>query len=374
MKIIAFGDLHLDSAFSSCSVRSRITRRDIQKQIFSKIISQTKEKQADLLLISGDLFDIPAPSKEICDLVYNEIASLDCPVVISPGNHDYYVSGGVYDAMPDNVYVFKSEKMSRIYIESLDVCIDGYAFLSESYSKDPFDGYAPEHTDSMLIFNGHTDLGGPSSQYAPFNVAQLNNIGYQLASLGHIHTTSDPKYDGDCLVAFSGVIQGRSIDEPVNGHVNVFEASNGKVILKEKIDLSLWNNLLYCVSADDVTSDHELLRRIASEIYPERISKNDTLRVELVGEYDYSYTPNENYILTKIKELVQSEDVSLKNSATARINEELLLNDPSIVGVLYKTLFKNDEFISKYSEDARKRAFALAVKALKNDDIDPENI
>ena len=45
MKITAFGDLHLDSAFSAFGLRESSKRREMLRNIFSNIISLVKENQ-----------------------------------------------------------------------------------------------------------------------------------------------------------------------------------------------------------------------------------------------------------------------------------------------------------------------------------------
>ena len=172
MKITAFGDLHLDSAFSAFGLRESSKRREMLRNIFSNIISLVKENQSDLLLISGDLFDVPAPTPESASLVRRELSSLDIPVFITPGNHDYYIPNGIYDKMPENVYVFKNEPLESITVDSLGICVDGYAFISDSYERNPL-STAENNCDCPIhILCAHTDMT-PGSKYAPFTENDL---------------------------------------------------------------------------------------------------------------------------------------------------------------------------------------------------------
>ena len=88
MKILSFGDLHLDSAFSGAKAPERAERRELLRSVFLNIMKLCTSKKCDLLLIAGDLFDTPEPAEETLRMVGKELSLLGIPVVISPGNHD----------------------------------------------------------------------------------------------------------------------------------------------------------------------------------------------------------------------------------------------------------------------------------------------
>jgi hypothetical protein len=67
-------------------------------------------------------------------------------------------------------------------------------------------------------------------------------------------------------------------------------------------------------------------------------------------------------------------NVSLKNNSVPQIDRDELLSDPSIIGVLYRTLFENEEYVEKYTVDQRTRAFRLALSAMRGDQLNYENI
>lgn len=373
MRISAFGDLHLDSAFAAYGLRNSSARREMLRNIFSNIISAVKENGSDLLLICGDLFDIPTPTPESETLVINELSSLNIPVFITPGNHDYYTEGGVYDRMPKNVFVFKTEALRSVFIDSLNVCIDGYAFLSDTYAKNPLASYTETSEAKTRILCAHTDMN-PSSKYAPFSANDLKSTSYTFAALGHVHTMTETIKAGNCTALYSGVMQGRGPDEPLNGYLNVIDIENGNITSIEQVRMSLWDNLVYQISADGATSDSDILKRIRIETESSSIGENDVIRFELVGEHGCYYSPNITYILTELKKMLDKDEITLKNASTQAIDRETLLNDPSVAGVLYRALFEDSEFVNRYPEDVRVRAFRLSMKALRGDDIDPESI
>ena len=100
----------------------------------------------------------------------------------------------------------------------------------------------------------------------------------------------------------------------------------------------------------------------------------DVLRIILVGEHGFYYVPNDAIIQKQIQKRLKGVSVSLKNNAIPQINREELLSDPSIIGVLYRTLFENEEYLEKYTQDQRTRAFRLALAAMRGDQLNYENI
>lgn len=308
-------------------------------------------------------------------MVGEELSSLEIPVIVSPGNHDPYRVGGVYDVICDrakNVHVFKTEKLESIEISSLGVTVEGYAFLSDELLANPLNAHV-RPSDNVKILNAHTDMTA-GSQYAGFSVDDLSRHGYLFASLGHVHTRSGEMKSGDTVAVFSGVIQGRSIDEPRSGGVCVAEIEDGKVVSVEQISMSLWDNCIYEISADGASSDAELLRRIAFEIETNGVERLDIVRVILVGEYSFEYTPNTDRLLSELYKRFPEVSFSIKDKMEAALDREALRADPSLIGVLYRTLFENENFLSSYDENTRIRAFRLAVRALQGNDIQPENI
>ena len=111
LKFIHCADIHFDSAMSGLSDQSKVNiRREDMKETFKKIISLVS--CADLLLISGDLFDSKAVSKATLDFLKNEFSKIpDVKVFIIAGNHDYMGGSSVYKTFDfgENVHVFGAE-------------------------------------------------------------------------------------------------------------------------------------------------------------------------------------------------------------------------------------------------------------------------
>ena len=105
MKILHTADWHLDAPLVGHGPAMRQALEAIPGQIFEIC----RKEWCDLVLLAGDLFDGEA-KPETLDLLKRELANCGVPVLISPGNHDFYRDGSPWkeESWPENVFVFTS--------------------------------------------------------------------------------------------------------------------------------------------------------------------------------------------------------------------------------------------------------------------------
>ena len=99
VKFIHCADVHMDMPFSSIGAgdgKSSLRRQDL-REVFSKITDAAKKEKADLLLISGDLYEHRYVKKSTINYI-NELFNgiPDVRVLILPGNHDPYTIDSYY--------------------------------------------------------------------------------------------------------------------------------------------------------------------------------------------------------------------------------------------------------------------------------------
>ncbi len=374
MKIMSFSDLHLDSPFTSMHLSEQAERRELLLTVFGKIMSLSDSEKIDLLVIAGDLFDVPNISAECERAVSRMLSSIKIPIVIAPGNHDYYTEGGIFDKMPENVYVFKSETLETLYVEPLKLAIDGYAFTSREYSENPIVNYKPADEGYTHILVAHTSFTHGDGAYAPFTSEDLLETDYTFAFLGHVHSDTETYKSGETLAAFSGIPQGRSIDECISGGVRIVEIQNKEVIFNELLTVNIWNNTIAETDVTGIASDAELFSKIKTELSLLRPLEYDIIRILLVGEHGLYYVPNEAFILKSLQSLFGGVIFSIKNKALPEINKEELLRDPTIVGTIYRSLFEKTYTEGEYDQDTKMRAFRLALAALRGDTLNPDTV
>ena len=212
IKILHSADWHLDAPMSGHSPEAgEFLRRELRK-IPEKITKLCAAQQCDLMLLSGDLFD-GAASQETVRSVQKALKEASVPVFISPGNHDYIAPGSPYemDGWPENVHIFKADKLSSHALPALDCRIYGAGYTSMDCPA-LLKGFQAAGPESWHIGVLHGETEAPGSSYCPITREQLRSSGLSYLALGHIHKSGSLRA-GDTLCAWPGCPMGRGYDE-----------------------------------------------------------------------------------------------------------------------------------------------------------------
>ena len=214
IKIIHTADLHLDSPFEALGEKAALRRRE-QRELLRSIAELCREKEADMLLLAGDLLDTGSAYAETFATLCSAFASLDCPVFISPGNHDFFSPGSPYarGEFPENVHIFRGGwQCIELPEKGVKVWGAGYtdAVCPPLLGKLSVEGDA----DSFNIGLLHGDLGAiGDSRYCPISSAEVAQSGLDYLALGHQHTYSGLLRYGSTVCAYPGCPEGRGFDE-----------------------------------------------------------------------------------------------------------------------------------------------------------------
>ncbi|MBJ84266.1 MAG: hypothetical protein CMB52_01950 [Euryarchaeota archaeon] len=84
MRILHTADWHIGRTLDGNDLH------DEQRIVLDQIVETATEKKVDIIIIAGDLFDLPSPSADSQQLCHKYIIELGkiAPVLIIPGNHD----------------------------------------------------------------------------------------------------------------------------------------------------------------------------------------------------------------------------------------------------------------------------------------------
>lgn len=215
IKILHAADLHLDSPFEGLSAGKASIRRAEQRELLGKIAQICRDEKPDLVLFSGDLLDSEHTYFETGEELVRSLGSIDAPVFISPGNHDYYSEKSVYAKLqfPENVYIFTQPHISCVQPEGLEVCVYGAAF-TDKRSAPLLEGFRAERMDGRYnIMCIHGDAEARDSSYNPISREQLEKSGLDYVALGHVHKSGGLKRAGSTWYYWPGCPEGRGFDE-----------------------------------------------------------------------------------------------------------------------------------------------------------------
>ena len=198
IRILHAADLHLDSPFDALSEEKAALRRREQRSLLRSLAEIRAEKRADIVLLSGDLFDSDSAWAETEELLRLTLSEMAVPVFIAPGNHDYYAANGRWARMrlPENVHVFTSADFDAVVLEELNVRVWGAAF-TDNYSDAKLDTLRIPRQDGFTeLVCVHGEVGNPGSRYDPIDERDIAASGADYIALGHVHACSGLKKAG----------------------------------------------------------------------------------------------------------------------------------------------------------------------------------
>ena len=360
IKIFQMGDLHLDSPFSGGDILRSENGRKRLRSLFRRMMDFVRENKYDLVLIPGDLYDTGFLSEESAEMIRTELSSLPCPVVISPGNHDPYEKGSFYASasLPENVHVFRDEKLEKFEFEELGAVVYGYAFTSSVHRENPLQGFFAD-SDKIKLLCAHSEVGVPLSVYAPMSYGDIEASGIDYAALSHIHKAPEVYCSSRLTAAYSGFAEGRGFDEIGEGSalsISIFETGEKKEIKYERLSFSNYSFEILPINVTDIACDDDIARIIEREINTLHYGENNSLRIILEGFLPIDHSPNLSYIKKRCASLVDYFEI--KDNTLPLADAKVLSKDMTLRGELFRTL---EEKLS--SSDMRERN--LAAMALR---------
>ena len=230
LKLIHGADFHLDSPFSGLSPQQAARRRAEQRLLLEALAGLCRERQADLLLLSGDLFDSGSVYRETVSALTEALSRTGCPVFIAPGNHDYFCRSSPYATLqwPANVRVFTDGRVGGYTLKKLNCTVWGRAFTAPHESASPLAGFTAPRDGSVHIMALHGAVG-PQSDYGPISREEIAASGLDYLALGHVHKYSGLQREGKTCWAYPGCPEGRGFDETGEKGVLYLELDGGAV-------------------------------------------------------------------------------------------------------------------------------------------------
>ena len=214
IKILHAADFHLDSPFAALSEERARLRREESRRLPERLVDYGNDHGAQLLLLSGDLFDGNQPFSQTAQILSDALGRFKGQVVIAPGNHDPYTSQSPYQAelWPENVHIFRENRLEKIEFPQYRCVVWGAAFNGSDSPELPMpEGFAEGEEVQLLVLHG--DVAAPRSPYRPIRLSALEQSGIDYAALGHVHAFDGIHHAGETAYAYAGCPEGRGFDE-----------------------------------------------------------------------------------------------------------------------------------------------------------------
>lgn len=279
LKIIHGADFHLDSPFAGLTPERAAQRRGEQRDLLDRLAALAREREADLVLLAGDLLDSQRLFRETAQALAQSLGTIPCPVFISPGNHDFWSPRSPWATLtwPDNVHIFTGE-LEQVDLPALRCTLYGRAFTDAHQEESPLARLHCEREPGVLklaVLHGEVEGTGA---YGPIRRADIAASGLDYLALGHIHQCSGLQREGDTFWAYSGCPEGRGFDETGDKGVLYLEAEPGHV---EAQFLPLCRRRYYVIPVD-LTGEADPLAAARAALPP--TAEGDVVRLVLTGE------------------------------------------------------------------------------------------
>ncbi len=208
IKILHSADWHLDAPL--------LGKEELKKHLAAvpgKLAALCREEGCQLVLLAGDLFD-GTPSSDSVAALKKALSSMEVPVFITPGNHDFAAPGSIWltEVWPENVTIFTDTQIKCRVLEDLDCTVYGASFTSMDCPA-LLQDFRASHTTGYGIGIFHGDPTMVSSPYNPITQTQIRQSGLDYLALGHIHKAGS-LLCGDTLCLWSGCPMGKDYGEP----------------------------------------------------------------------------------------------------------------------------------------------------------------
>lgn len=358
MRIIHCSDLHLDSKLEANLDKEKAKqRRDEILYSFQNMVNFANNNDVRIIIIAGDLFDKNKVSVKAKNIVRDTIlANKNIDFIYLKGNHDE--ENFIIDEIPDNLKLFNKNEWNSYKYEN--VVISGIEFGK----KDSYEIYKSlmlnQSDFNIVVLHGQeSNYENKKDKTEIINLRELKNKNIDYLALGHIHKYKLEKLDNRGIYCYSGCLEGRGFDECGEKGFVLLNIENNKLETKF-ISNSIRTLEELEVDVSDTMTTTEVEQKINEKI--EKISKQNLIKIILVGKVDINSERDIDYLLKKYNE--EFYYVKIYDKTTLKINYLDYENDASLKGEFIRMILKEN-----LTEEEKKEIIITGLKALAGEEL-----
>jgi DNA repair protein SbcD/Mre11 len=268
LRLLHTADIHLGARFPGLG-KAGDRVRVIIKSTFCRIVDLALEKQVNLVLVAGDLFDSNHVSRTTADFAINELSRLgEIPVCILPGTHDFYDATSVYKNMeqqgiPKNIRLFTDSRKSYKVLENLDLTVYGKPNTSSNGRERPLANLVKmEGLTKYYIAMAHGSVLVPSKggeDEFPIRLKDIESSNFDYVALGHWHSFYEVS-QGKTKAFYCGSPEQIKFGSKDAGNVILVELAENINVEKIRVGSTVWKEIE--LSTEKVKSQLELNKEI----------------------------------------------------------------------------------------------------------------
>jgi exonuclease SbcD len=380
MKILHTADLHLDRAFEGLrSIPSEFSET-VQKanpNVLKAIVEIALRHQVDAVIFAGDTFHQSRTSIRTQAYFIDEMKRLEqasIPVLMTFGNHDYYIEDRYWFDFPKNMHLFCREQVETHYFMTKNhekIAVSGFsyeqAWINQNKLAD-FPAKDPTVDIHIGIYHGDTTNSGQQN-YAPFSLQEMKNKGYDYWALGHIH---QPQIiSAEPLIVYPGTPQGHTKKERAVQGVALVNIENGHAAVSfEAVAEIVWHYAEY--SLEKVPTQQAVLQQLVEYLADNTHSVSLVLTellltntAHLGEEFRLSYESGEllQYLQAKLLTITQQTYLHALTLADEDQSQKTRIKAaPALLKQLEMIYLQSDIFSSTLDELLKNPLFTAAVQ------------
>lgn len=347
--IIHSGDLHLGAGGKNAE------KKEERFAVLAKLLDLVRREKADALLLAGDFLEQGALAEAELMRVRTMLADVaaDCPIFITPGNHDPADPLSPYrrkDFWPAGVKIFLEPETVVFPEKGFSLTGAGFRQIYQreellpgmiaSYEQAAAAGQTRGCPAALAVMHAEIKQGA-DGLYNPLDLSKLAASPFHYLALGHVHA---PDYElrqaGKCFFAFCGAPQGNSKKDLGERGCRLLRLSGERLVESRFVPLAVRVYRPLTVKLDGAEDAAEALKQIRAEIERAAAGLPDektqwTLRLE--GESAGSYIPRPE----ALRQALQREGLLLskiEDKSRARIDEAKLAEEDSLRGLFFRDM------------------------------------
>ena len=372
LRFLHCSDIHLDAPFVGLTADKSEERRRVLRASFMRMMQYVRDSKINVVLMSGDVFDTEYATNTTAEVLIREIKNCpDTVFIISPGKHDFYNGNPIYSSgrLPDNCFVFSSDKLSRFDFEEYNVTVYGWAFMESSLRENPLVDRHVDDASRVNIVCAYADLDGEvDSDNCPIALTDIKKFGADYYALGSRHESSKISTALGSKYSYCGALECTGFDEPGIGGVNLISVtySGGELSIESK--KMAFGYVRFETEELDITgvsTSNEIISRISRMISDKKYDNETALRIELVGYVDPRFS-----IPTNMEnDAFGLYYFNIADKTLPLYGTEGFKRDMTVKGQIFRSLYPK---LTSENEEERllaAKAFRIALAALENREI-----
>ena len=351
--------MHLDAVFRGLGQRPAQRRRAALRRTFQNVVKLAAELKVDALTIGGDLYEDLHSRQDTAKFLAEQLGQLPFPVLIAPGNHDYWHAASLYatQAWPDNVRIFASNQFAPVEVAGYRIF--GIAHDKPKGTRNLLEGFrVPDGLPAVALFHGSERGQLPMQEegkedHAPFQEVEIAKAGFHFGLLGHFHTPRTTEH-----LVYPGNPEPLTFGElGVRGAAEVDFGPNTPSVKIHPVNTFTLSDLE--VDVTGCQHSEALIQRVV-EALPE--GADTGTRVRLVGELALGVQVGPTELVRRLREGDRCVDVVF--SVRPALDLEQLSQAPDIRGQFVRGLMERPDFESELVQSALR----AGVEALRGEE------